>query len=248
MRSDLIFGALTHVTNRYQLCQLAAKATRKLHKPNTRLQDTTNEVLDRFKDTIPMDEQGRDCGGKGSARCNWNAARLSCAAVSCRSLKCFHTISVVEFVCTWFRFHTPRTLRPPHDLCVTQIPPELSRTGSASAKSPSQEETLSMTISELKDHNIAELGKLARGLDIGGTSGLRKQDLNLQDFAGAERKGRAHLCGRRARDSSGRLWVFAVAGLQLPAGPGRHLRVALADSQVRFEDGRYDLGQCSFAA
>jgi hypothetical protein len=56
MRSDLIFGALTHVTNRYQLCQLAAKATRKLHKPNTRLQDTTNEVLDRFKDTIPMED------------------------------------------------------------------------------------------------------------------------------------------------------------------------------------------------
>jgi hypothetical protein len=56
MRSDLIFGALTHVTNRYELCQLASKATRKLHKPNTRLQDTTNEVLDRFKDTIPKDE------------------------------------------------------------------------------------------------------------------------------------------------------------------------------------------------
>jgi hypothetical protein len=56
MRSDLIFGALTHVTNRYELCQLASKATRKLHKPNTRLQDTTNEVLDRFRDTVPMDE------------------------------------------------------------------------------------------------------------------------------------------------------------------------------------------------
>ncbi|HEY4011447.1 MAG TPA: DNA-directed RNA polymerase subunit omega [Acidobacteriaceae bacterium] len=54
MRSDLIFGALTHVNNRYQLCQLASKATRKLHKPNTRLQDTTNEVLDRFKDSTPM--------------------------------------------------------------------------------------------------------------------------------------------------------------------------------------------------
>ena len=53
MRSDLIFGALTHVTNRYKLCQLASKATRKLHKPNTRLQDTTNEVLERFKDTVP---------------------------------------------------------------------------------------------------------------------------------------------------------------------------------------------------
>lgn len=56
MRSDLIFGALTHVTNRYELCQLASKATRKLHKPNTRLQDTTNEVLDRFKETVPMNE------------------------------------------------------------------------------------------------------------------------------------------------------------------------------------------------
>jgi hypothetical protein len=53
MRSDLIFGALTHVKNRYELCQLASKATRKLHKPNTRLQDTTNEVLDRFKDSSP---------------------------------------------------------------------------------------------------------------------------------------------------------------------------------------------------
>ncbi|MDE3104724.1 MAG: DNA-directed RNA polymerase subunit omega [Acidobacteriota bacterium] len=58
MRSDLIFGALTHVNNRYELCQLASKATRKLHKPNTRLQDTTNEVLDRFRETIPMNLGG----------------------------------------------------------------------------------------------------------------------------------------------------------------------------------------------
>ena len=54
MRSDLIFGALTHVNNRYQLCQLASKATRKLHKPNTRLQDTTNDVLVRFQESSPM--------------------------------------------------------------------------------------------------------------------------------------------------------------------------------------------------
>jgi hypothetical protein len=53
MRSDLVFGALSHVSNRYQLCQLASKATRKLHKPNTRLQDTTNEVLDRFQHANP---------------------------------------------------------------------------------------------------------------------------------------------------------------------------------------------------
>jgi hypothetical protein len=53
MRSDLVFGALSQVSNRYQLCQLASKATRKLHKPNTRLQDTTNEVLGRFQTTNP---------------------------------------------------------------------------------------------------------------------------------------------------------------------------------------------------
>jgi hypothetical protein len=53
MRSDLVFGALSHVSNRYRLCQLASKATRKLHKPNTRLQDTTNEVLCRFQTADP---------------------------------------------------------------------------------------------------------------------------------------------------------------------------------------------------
>lgn len=53
MRSDLVFGALSHVSNRYQLCQLVSKATRKLHKPNTRLQDTTNEVLVRFHTNSP---------------------------------------------------------------------------------------------------------------------------------------------------------------------------------------------------
>lgn len=57
MRSQLIFGALTHVKNRYELCQLASKAARKLHKPNTRLQDTTNEVLNRFHRANPMGEQ-----------------------------------------------------------------------------------------------------------------------------------------------------------------------------------------------
>jgi hypothetical protein len=50
MRSDLIYDALTTVPNRYLLCQLASKATRKFHKPNTRIQETTNEVLSRFGD------------------------------------------------------------------------------------------------------------------------------------------------------------------------------------------------------
>jgi hypothetical protein len=30
------------------LCQLASKATRRFHRPNTRIQDTMNEVLTRI--------------------------------------------------------------------------------------------------------------------------------------------------------------------------------------------------------
>jgi hypothetical protein len=53
MRSDLIFGALAQVKNRYQLCQLTALATRKLHRPTIRVQDTTNDVLSRFRTANP---------------------------------------------------------------------------------------------------------------------------------------------------------------------------------------------------
>ena len=55
MRSQLVFSAMMHVSNRYMLTRLAAKATRKLHKPNTRIQDTANEVLVRFSRTNPLD-------------------------------------------------------------------------------------------------------------------------------------------------------------------------------------------------
>src|SRR6185437_7807764 len=47
MRSDLIYDALGTVQNRYLLCQLASKATRKFHKPNTRVQETMNDVFSR---------------------------------------------------------------------------------------------------------------------------------------------------------------------------------------------------------
>jgi hypothetical protein len=48
MRSYKVFDALHTVQNRYMLCQLASKATRRFHKPNTRIQETTNEVLNRI--------------------------------------------------------------------------------------------------------------------------------------------------------------------------------------------------------
>jgi hypothetical protein len=48
MRSELIYKALGPVRNRYALCQLASQATRKFHRPNTRIQETMNEVFTRF--------------------------------------------------------------------------------------------------------------------------------------------------------------------------------------------------------
>ena len=59
MRSDLIFDALTHMSNRYRLCRLAATATRRLHKPRTRIQDTMNCVLMRFSKSSPVQFTGR---------------------------------------------------------------------------------------------------------------------------------------------------------------------------------------------
>ena len=54
MRSELIFGATTYVSNRFLLTRLASTAIRKFHKPNTRVEDTTNEVLVRFSRANPL--------------------------------------------------------------------------------------------------------------------------------------------------------------------------------------------------
>jgi hypothetical protein len=56
MRSDLIFPAVKAIRNRFTLCQLAAKATRRFHKPSIRIQQTMNEVLERVA-TAPEPEQ-----------------------------------------------------------------------------------------------------------------------------------------------------------------------------------------------
>jgi hypothetical protein len=48
MRAELTFMALAHESNRYLLTRLIAKATRKLHRPNTRVQETMNDAFERF--------------------------------------------------------------------------------------------------------------------------------------------------------------------------------------------------------
>ena len=55
-RSELVFAARVHQPNRYQLCRLVALATRKLHKPSDRIQDTINDVLVRL--AAPHTEAG----------------------------------------------------------------------------------------------------------------------------------------------------------------------------------------------
>lgn len=48
MRSELVYPAVRKLPNRYLLCQVASKATRKFHRPNTRMQDTMNRILEKF--------------------------------------------------------------------------------------------------------------------------------------------------------------------------------------------------------
>ena len=65
---------------------------------------------------------------------------------------------------------------------------------------------------------------------------------DLPDPEGADRAERLHLLGRRARGAARRLRLPARARLQLPARPGRHLRLAVADPQVRSADRRHRVG------
>jgi hypothetical protein len=54
MRSELVFGAMLYAPNRYLLAKLSSKAVRKFHRPNTRIQDTANDVFVRFSRVNPI--------------------------------------------------------------------------------------------------------------------------------------------------------------------------------------------------
>ncbi len=54
MRSELVFAAIADVPNRFLLTQLVAKATRAMHMPGTRIENTTNDVLARFSRSNPL--------------------------------------------------------------------------------------------------------------------------------------------------------------------------------------------------
>jgi hypothetical protein len=54
MRSELVFQACKQVPNRYLLIKTAVKATRKLHKPHDRIQETIDTTLARFAKADPL--------------------------------------------------------------------------------------------------------------------------------------------------------------------------------------------------
>lgn len=56
MRSDLVFKSMLHVSNRYLLTKLAAKAVRGFHRPGVRIEDTINDVLLHFSYANPIAE------------------------------------------------------------------------------------------------------------------------------------------------------------------------------------------------
>ena len=71
MRSELVYPAVRRLPNRYLLCQVASKATRKFHRPNTRVQDTMNQILEKFGQA---EAQGLVSAPAGLARLERQAA------------------------------------------------------------------------------------------------------------------------------------------------------------------------------
>jgi hypothetical protein len=53
VRSELVFAAKCTLPNRYVLCRVLSTATRKFHRPKTRVEDTTDEVLRRIAASEP---------------------------------------------------------------------------------------------------------------------------------------------------------------------------------------------------
>ena len=54
MRSEAIFRAKEAVSNRYQLCQTVAKATRRMYVASRNQQDTINSALEKVAGDAPV--------------------------------------------------------------------------------------------------------------------------------------------------------------------------------------------------
>jgi len=61
MRSELVFGALAKVPNRFMLTKVAAMATRRFHRPWARIQETVTEVLLHFNHASAIHRTQEPC-------------------------------------------------------------------------------------------------------------------------------------------------------------------------------------------
>ena len=96
-----------------------------------------------------------------------------------------------------------------------------------------------MKLQDLKTKTPTDLLAFAEELEIENASSMRKQDMLfaiLKELA--ERNVEITGTGR-GRDAAGRLRLPALAGIQLPAGPRRYLRFALADPPLRSSHRRH---------
>jgi Rho termination factor, N-terminal domain len=84
--------------------------------------------------------------------------------------------------------------------------------------------SMSISLAELKDKNITDLAKIAKELNIPGSSGMRKQELIFQIL-------------RAQTEKNGLIFSEGV----LECLPGRHLRLAIADPQIRPPHWRHRL-------
>ena len=55
MRAELVSGAIKHNPNRYSLSRIVSRATRGLHRPNSRMEDTLNDAFRLLSNTPPVE-------------------------------------------------------------------------------------------------------------------------------------------------------------------------------------------------
>ena len=110
----------------------------------------------------------------------------------------------------------------------------------ASARSDSGRRGLNIT--DLKDKSIQKLTQIAKDLNVAGATGMRKQELIFQILkAQTEQSGFIFSEGVLEVLPDGFGFLRAPDYNYLP-GPGRHLRLAVADPQVRPADRRHRVG------
>ena len=131
---------------------------------------------------------------------------------------------------------TPASTRASSDVAATTeaAPPD-------APKPPPRRGKDTLNIGELKDMSIAKLTQVAKDLHVAGATGMRKQELIFQILkAQTEQSGFIFSEGVLEVLPDG-FGFLRAPRLQLSARTGRHLRLTIADSQIRPPDRRHGL-------